>query len=45
MELVVLRWMGGFDYFDDEVGHVHFDFEFDKVHERVELHVAVGRRN
>lgn len=42
---MALRRRGSSDDFDDQVGHVHFDFELDKVHERVELNVAVGQES
>lgn len=35
------RWGCRLDNLDDEVGHIHFDLELDKVHERVKLNVAV----
>lgn len=38
--VVVAITVAGFHDFDDEIGHVHFDVEFDEISEGVELDIA-----
>ena len=38
--IIVAVSVAGFYDFDDEIGHVHFDVEFDEISEGVELDVT-----